>query len=107
MRVDVEAELVEDGEPDVFGADGEVVVAAVGGVEGVDEAVAVGGDMAVGEGVGEGALDDLFALLAIVAAGVLEEVLWGGAVWPGPFLGGVVCGFEGDGHYFWILGMSR
>ena len=99
VRVDVEAKLVEDGEPDIFRTDGEVVVPAVGGVEGVDETVAVGCDMTFGERVGEGALDDLFALAAIVAAGVLEEFLRGGAVFPGPFLGAAVCGSERDGHF--------
>jgi len=43
VRVDVEAELGEDGEPDVVGPEDEVVVLVVGGEGGVDEAVAVPG----------------------------------------------------------------
>ncbi len=44
MGVDVEAELREDGEPDVVGAEAEVVVLVVGHDGGVDEAVGGGVD---------------------------------------------------------------
>jgi hypothetical protein len=39
VRVDEVARLAEDGEPDVVGAEGNVVVGAVGVVGGLDEAV--------------------------------------------------------------------
>jgi hypothetical protein len=39
VRVDEVARLAEDGEPDVVGAEGDVVVGAVGVVGGLDEAV--------------------------------------------------------------------
>jgi len=47
VAVDEEADLVHDGEPDVFGPDGEVVVLVVGGARGLDEAVVRGGDITV------------------------------------------------------------
>jgi len=81
VGVDVGAELGEDGEPDVFGADDEVVVLVVGFDAGVEEAVfgGEGGGCCAVEG-GEGGLDELGWLLGWGSWGGGGHVVaaWGG-----------------------------
>lgn len=66
MGVDVEIYLGEDGKPNVFWAEDEVVVGAVGLDGGPDEAVGGGGDVGLFEkGVWKRRLDDAFAGLGV------------------------------------------
>lgn len=80
VRVDVQVELGEDGEPDVVGPEDEVVVLVVGGEGGVDEAVAVRGrsDEGLGE-VGGGEAAGGLALERGGGVGALEDLAdpWG------------------------------
>lgn len=69
VGVDVEVELGEDGEPDIFWAENEVVVGAVGLDGGPDEAIGGGGDVVLFEKeIWEGRLDDSFAGLCVLGA---------------------------------------
>ena len=76
MGIDVTAELDEDGKPDVFGAEDEVVVLVVGVDGRFDEAVG-GGVEGVGFGGGEvggvGGVEDNFAFEGFCEAGCGEE----------------------------------
>ena len=80
MDTDVTAELGEDGEPDVFGADDEVVVLVVGVDGAFDEAVGGGveGSCFGGGEVGfVGGGEDSFAFEGFSEAGCGEEGVYG------------------------------
>lgn len=74
--IDEEAHLCEDGEPDILGAEDEVVVAAVGMVSGPDEAVGGGRGVILAKEAGrEGGLDYALAAAVLAGTGHLEEFL--------------------------------
>lgn len=94
MGIDVTAELGEDGKPDVFGAEDEVVVLVVGVDGGFDEAVGGGveeGCFEGGEIAGVGGVEDSFAFEGSFVAGCREEGGYGRVRFEGWL--GVACAY--------------
>lgn len=76
MCSDVVLQLGEDGKPDVFWAEAEVVVRAISIIDAPDQAVLHARDVGVGEVFsGERALEEAFAAAVLVWAGLGEQVV--------------------------------
>ena len=95
MGIDVTAELGEDGEPDVFGAEDEVVVLVVGVDGGFDEAAGGGGVEGGCFGGGEvgsvGGVEDSFAFEGFFEVGCGEEGWYGRVRFEGWLGGACAC----------------
>lgn len=69
--VDVQAQLYEDGEPDIIGSNDKMVVLVVGVDSGVDEAIALGADGVIEIVCLERRLEKLLAVGVLLVAGTL------------------------------------
>jgi len=73
--VDVQAQLNEDGEPDIVGSNDKMVVLVVGVDSGIDEAIALGADGVIKIICLERRLKKLLAVGVLLVARTLQELL--------------------------------